>query len=492
PLGNGLVTNTLSRTGRAAAFDPDGPGPSPTLLYVHGATISWAGEVQPAGGDVVAWDGNTWIDPAFSTDDRITRIEALDLGGGPELYVAGEFSQIGGIPANHIAKWDGVTWSALGSGINVGYFLDFQTWDPDGPGPSPAVLVVAGESLTLAGGVPVDRVAQWDGSAWSDLGGGVFGYYGVTGLGTYDEDGDGTASLFAVKNTGITNGVCDYDDWLFRLDGPGWSSFGTGYGFYLADLETYDPDGAGPADEQLYMPLQFHCTLVEDPPGQALARWNGSTFQDLGFPHSSEPGPLAVVDLDGDGPGYESLFATNVTGAGEIAGFDGTSWTVVGRGVGSFTELSEYDPDGTGPRTPQLVALGGFSSLRDEATGDVFSSGGIGIYGHEGIVTSAPVHLPAAPGSAPALTVGRVQPTPSRDLARVVFGLQREAVVQANVFDVQGRRVRRLLDERFPAGSHVVFWDGTEDGGRRAGSGVYFLRLEAHGESVTRRIVRIE
>jgi hypothetical protein len=37
---------------------------------------------------------------------------------GTNLYAGGYFSNAGGVPANHIAKWDGNAWSALGSGMN--------------------------------------------------------------------------------------------------------------------------------------------------------------------------------------------------------------------------------------------------------------------------------------------------------------------------------------------------------------------------------------
>ena len=39
---------------------------------------------------------------------------------GTNLYVGGGFTTAGGLPANHIAKWDGRTWSTLGSGLDGG------------------------------------------------------------------------------------------------------------------------------------------------------------------------------------------------------------------------------------------------------------------------------------------------------------------------------------------------------------------------------------
>jgi hypothetical protein len=34
---------------------------------------------------------------------------SLDLGTGRALYVSGEFSTAGGLPANHVAQWNGAT-----------------------------------------------------------------------------------------------------------------------------------------------------------------------------------------------------------------------------------------------------------------------------------------------------------------------------------------------------------------------------------------------
>jgi len=40
------------------------------------------------------------------------------LGNGTDLYVGGDFSTAGGVPASKIAQWDGSAWSGLGSGVN--------------------------------------------------------------------------------------------------------------------------------------------------------------------------------------------------------------------------------------------------------------------------------------------------------------------------------------------------------------------------------------
>jgi hypothetical protein len=52
------------------------------------------------------------------------------------------------------------------------------------------------------------------------------------------------------------------------------------------------------------------------------------------------------------------------------------------------------------------------------------------------------------------------------------FALPRSGNIQLDVLDVQGRRVRVLLNARFEAGRHVVNWNA-----RGLDAGVYFVRL---------------
>jgi hypothetical protein len=73
----------------------------------------------------------------------------------------------------------------------------------------------------------------------------------------------------------------------------------------------------------------------------------------------------------------------------------------------------------------------------------------------------------------------------------VSFGLARADRAEIMIYDVAGRLVRRLADRTFPAGEHALSWDGTDDGGRAVGRGVYFTRVRYRngGFEVTRRVV---
>jgi flagellar hook assembly protein FlgD len=60
------------------------------------------------------------------------------------------------------------------------------------------------------------------------------------------------------------------------------------------------------------------------------------------------------------------------------------------------------------------------------------------------------------------------------------------------VFDVSGRKVRTLVDDVHEAGSKSVVWNGRDDRGQPAASGVYFYRMRAGSFMQTRKMVLLK
>lgn len=50
-------------------------------------------------------------------------------------------------------------------------------------------------------------------------------------------------------------------------------------------------------------------------------------------------------------------------------------------------------------------------------------------------------------------------------------------MVELRIYDLLGREVKTLLNEALPPGDYVVTWDGRNDKGEEAASGVYLYRL---------------
>jgi hypothetical protein len=102
--------------------------------------------------------------------------------------------------------------------------------------------------------------------------------------------------------------------------------------------------------------------------------------------------------------------------------------------------------------------------------------------------TGAPVPLtPVGSG----FRLDTAAPNPFRAETSLTFFLPRNGAVRARVHDVTGRLVASLMDGERAAGRHSVGWDGRTADGSAAGPGIYFVRLEWGGESLTQRVVRL-
>ncbi|UCD64263.1 MAG: hypothetical protein JSW34_02160 [Candidatus Zixiibacteriota bacterium] len=184
-------------------------------LTVYEGKLIAGGDFTTAGGVLVnhiaSWDGSNWswlrpgppLDPGC--DDRIVAMTVYD----EKLIVAGNFHTAGGVAANHIASWDGSSWSPLGSGTSGGV----------------KALAVYGDQLFVggyfgtAGGVEVNNIASWDGSTWSPLGSGTNG--DVRALTVYDGKLIAAGSFVEIEPWPVFTFMC-----IASWDGSSWSQVG--------------------------------------------------------------------------------------------------------------------------------------------------------------------------------------------------------------------------------------------------------------------------
>jgi acid phosphatase len=99
-----------------------------------------------------------------------------------------------------------------------------------------------------------------------------------------------------------------------------------------------------------------------------------------------------------------------------------------------------------------------------------------------------PAAVPQAPVTA--LRLDAPAPDPSRGEVRATLHLPAAMAVDAAIYDAGGRRVRSVLSGT-RSGTVAITWDGRDPSGRDAGSGVFFLRVRAGAQDMTRRLVRV-
>jgi len=88
------------------------------------------------------------------------------------------------------------------------------------------------------------------------------------------------------------------------------------------------------------------------------------------------------------------------------------------------------------------------------------------------------------------LATGR--PNPFRDRVTIRFDLPVAGQANLAIFDVTGRRIRTVLNERLEAGRYSPVWDGRDERGSRVAAGVYFVRLRAGEFTATRKSIRLD
>lgn len=420
PMGVGLndtiPTSFTTPFGRALiALDAAFTAGRGNLLAIGGSflTIDGLGD-----GGFAFWNGSAWLPPVHSVagqpfyldDVQVNSLCAWDRDGegplAPILVVAGRYQSADGLRARSIAGWGPDGWQTFGIGVNLagsnsvpGVF-DVTSWDEDGDGPNPPLLVAAG-GFTSMSGVPAAGIAKWNGSSWSAF---VATSSPVSFSDVVSCDHDGSASqpptLYAIG--AITAGssvqavyrwigsdwqrislaapfnpqtpqklmsfstdpahrvpellvALDNTNGLLSWDGGQWSpmaSVSPG-----ACMTVFDVDGAGPQPARVFVGENSRIAYVE----------GGQTITVPGFPLNVNPKSMCSFDDDGPGP-HPPRLCIGTDNSNGVYRWDADGWhliattTVLSSSNATTFQMTSFDDDAAGPRPPSLF-LGGYFNL---------------------------------------------------------------------------------------------------------------------------------
>lgn len=139
-----------------------GGGDRVNALTVFQANLVAGGRFENSGAtnisNVARWNGSNWI--AFNNDNFEDDVNAV-ITYNNSLYAGGDFVQIGSSARKYIARWNGSSWDAVGGGLDDGPVEAFTIYKN--------TLIVAGNFRITGTGLFVDRIAGWNGTAWSRL-----------------------------------------------------------------------------------------------------------------------------------------------------------------------------------------------------------------------------------------------------------------------------------------------------------------------------------
>ena len=302
-------------TGRQLTARLDAASSTTLAIYVEDDGASYPVRIDPTISD------SDWTALCKSSGpDGVVRAAATGYPG--ELYIGGDFVTVGDLIVNHVAKWNGSEWSALGRGTQTTVLA--LGW-------SGGRLYVGGyfRYATNAGGMEVHTgcIAGWDGIGWTRLGeGSVF---------------DGNIYTLAISGSNVFAGgdfsVYDENIWSWshhyvaRWDGNGWSGLAQGLDNTVHALAV--------SGNHLYVGGSF--TTATNSGGETvkvthIARWDGSAWAALGGGLDSSVYALAVADNELFAGGFFRT-ATNSGGstvsARYIARWNGTTWSPLALGL---------------------------------------------------------------------------------------------------------------------------------------------------------------
>jgi hypothetical protein len=80
-------------------------------------------------------------------------------------------------------------------------------------------------------------------------------------------------------------------------------------------------------------------------------------------------------------------------------------------------------------------------------------------------------------------------PNPFNPNTTIRYSLPRKSHVTLSIYDITGRRIIRLIDSEKEAGLHSIEWTGLDEEGNQVESGVYFYRLIAGKQKISRKMI---
>lgn len=256
---------------------------------------------------VAAWNGTTFSPLGTGvTGSSVDALLTLDNG---HVVAGGAFTTAGGITANNLARWNGSAWSAFGTGLDQQVLAICEM--PNGD-------LIVGGSFTTAGGVACARIARWNGSAWSPLGSGMNG--DVRALAVR------TGTLFAAGSFTLAGGqTCSR---IAQWNGSNWLPLAAGCNSTVHGLAVR-PNG------DVVVAGTF--TSAGGFPAKYCARWVGIGWAPMGSGSIDPTGVRAICALpNGDVIAGRGFHEPNDDPDSGVSRWNGTAWGGVSGGLRHF------------------------------------------------------------------------------------------------------------------------------------------------------------
>jgi len=83
-------------------------------------------------------------------------------------------------------------------------------------------------------------------------------------------------------------------------------------------------------------------------------------------------------------------------------------------------------------------------------------------------------------------------PDPFNPETAIEYSIPESGNVTIDVYNIRGQKVKSLVSSEQSAGLHKVIWNGTDERGKRAASGMYFYELKYQGQSIREKMLMMK
>lgn len=417
-------------------------------------------------GGLVTYDGSKWSQVRLGNSglagNSLSSV-AIDREGNKWIATLGIYSQVGSIN-----KFDGVNWSA---------FEPFVIRPHD----KITSLMIDNKDNVYAGSL-MQGLAGYDGQSWKTWSGSQL--YAI-----FSESFDSAGNLWV----GTINS-------LLKFDGTNWTHIKT-----VTAFSVYC-DRAG----NVWVGSQ-------DEHGTVLYKFDGATWTTFNSGNSEIPATYGgtmwgnqEITMDKNGTLWIGTWDNGYEHAGGLVSFDGSHWNTwsssnsglpsdnvycvaidqagnkwVGttKGMAKFDgkNWTVYNENNSGLPMNEVTAIAIDSHGNKWIT---TNGGGLAVFNENGIVLDVKGQSGVVPSS---ISLHQNYPNPFNPSTTISYELPWSAFVVLTVYDVLGREVETLVNERQIAGSHSVRFDGSA-----LPSGVYFYRLEAGTYHETKKLILLK
>jgi hypothetical protein len=412
---------------------------------------------------------NTWSSLGTGSSNGVNDVVFALAVVGNEVYVGGGFTSAGGVSANRVARFNTQTntWSTLGTGSSNGVNdVVFAL----------AVVgneVFVGGFFTSAGGVSANSVARFNPqtNTWSTLG-------------TGSSNGVGIGIVYALAVVGnevfvgggfiLAGGVSANSVARFNPQTNTWSSLGTG----SSNGVSGGVSALAVVGNEVYVGGSF--TEAGGVSARNVARFNTqtNTWSSLGTGSSNgvDSVVLALAVVGNEVVVGGSFSSAGGVSANRVARFNTQTNTWSTLGTGSSNGVSGVGVAALAVSGNEVFVGGGFTSAGGVSANSVarWNSG-----------TSRVEQLsPTAPKT---FLLEQNYPNPFNPSTTIRYQLPVASEVKLEVYDVLGKKIATLVNERQSAGSYQVVWNASG-----LSSGTYFYRLQAGTFVETKKMIMVK